>query len=142
MRRYPRNSPAAAARVVAMTLVADGRLCRDEVAAIERLGVATQLGLSTSQLSGVVHAFCEDLLDIAHLTAADSCRVDPATMASLLAEIDDPALRAQVLALCLELAEADAHVDDGESAVLVALVEQWGLQRAMFEPSAAGAAAA
>lgn len=136
MRRYPRNSPAAAARIVAMTLVADGRLCRNEVAAIERLGVTTRLGLSTSELSGVVRAFCEDLLDIAHLTSADSCRVDPATMASLLAEVDDPALRAQVLALCLELAEADAHVDDGESTVLVALVEHWGLQRSMFEPRA------
>lgn len=136
MRRYPRNSPAAA-RIVAMTLVADGRLCRDEVAAIERLGVATRLGLSTSELSGVVRAFCEDMLDIAHLTSADGCRVDPATMASLLAEIGAPELWAQVLALCLELAEADAHVDDGESTVLVALVEQWGLQRSMFEPRAA-----
>lgn len=142
MRRYPRNSPCAAARVVAMTLLADGRLCRDEVDALERLGVATRLGLSTPELSGVVHAFCEDLLDIAHLTAADTCRIDPATMMSLLDEVDDPSLRAQVLALCLELAQADAHVDDGESNVLVALVEQWGLQRAMFEPRAADAAAA
>lgn len=139
MRRYPRNSPAAAARIVAMTLVADGRLCRDEVAAIERLGVATRLGLSASALAGVVHAFREDVLEIAHLTSADACRVDPATMTALLAEVDDPALRDEVLGLCLELAEADAHVDDGESTVLVALVEQWGLQRSMFEPRAAAA---
>lgn len=86
-----------------------------------------------------MHAFCEDLLEIAHLTLADACQVHSATMTALLAEVEDSALRAEVLALCLELAEVDAHVDDGESAVRVALVEQWGLQRPMVEPRSAAA---
>jgi hypothetical protein len=40
-----------------------------------------------------------------------------------------------LLRLCVELAEVDAHVDDGESSVLVAAVEHWGLHHEMFRSS-------
>jgi hypothetical protein len=61
--------------------------------------------------------------------------VDERTLADLMGEIQDPALRLKVLRLCVELAEVDAHVDEGESIVLVAAVEHWGLHHAMFRSS-------
>ena len=66
---------------------------------------------------------------------ADACPVDERTLAQLMGEIQDPALRRKLLRLCVELAEVDAQVDEGESIVLVAAVEHWGLHHEMFRPA-------
>ena len=132
MRTYPANSPQAAARIVALTLVSDGHLCQAELDLLDQLGAHQQLGLPRSELHQVVHGFCEDLLSEVHLSWSDVCRVDPHTLAALFAEIDDPALRLRLLRLCVAVAEADAHVADGEAVVLNAAVEHWGLHREML----------
>ena len=67
--------------------------------------------------------------------SADACPVDERTLADLMGEIQDPALRLKLLRICVDLAEADAHVDEGESIVLVAAVEHWGLHHEMFRSS-------
>ncbi len=136
MRSYPRNSPQAAARIVVLAMLADGHLAKAELELLERLGVARQLGLPEAELHAVLHAFCEDLLASAHLTWADACRIDPRTLAGLMAVVDDPALRRTVLNLCVAVAEADQQVDEAESIVLATAVEQWGLHREMFETEA------
>ena len=56
-------------------------------------------------------------------------RVDPATFTALLAEIDDLQLRRKVLLLCAAVFSADAHLADGEAAMLEATVKQWALHR-------------
>ena len=66
---------------------------------------------------------------------ADACPVDERTLADLMGEIQDPALRLKLLRVCVEQAEADAHVAEGESIVLVAAVEHWGLHYDMFRPA-------
>ena len=103
MRRYPVNSPQAAARIVALHTLLD--------------------------------TFCEDLLSSGQLNWADACPVDECTLADLMGEIQDPSLRLKLLRWCVELAESDAHVAQGESIVLVAAVEHWGLHREMFRSS-------
>lgn len=130
MRHYPRNSPQAAARVVALALLADGHLGADELQVLERERVHEQLGLARDELHGVLHAFCEDLLAAARLDWSDACRIDERTLGALLADIDEPALRRRVLDLCIAVVEADALVGDGESLVIGAAVAQWGLERA------------
>jgi uncharacterized tellurite resistance protein B-like protein len=132
MRSYPTNSPQAAARIVALTMLADGHLAQSELDVLERQGAHDQLGLDRDTLQAVLHAFCEDLLHSAHLTWSDACRVDPRTLAQLMAEVDDPALRLKVLQLCLKIVQADDHVAEGETIVLGAAVEHWGLHREMF----------
>ena len=52
-----------------------------------------------------------------------------------MGEIEDPALRLKLLRLCVELAEVDARVDEGESMVLVAAAEHWGLHHETFRLS-------
>ena len=132
MRTYPANSPRAAARIVALTVVADGDIGDAEIEFLDRLAVHEQLGLARHELHALLDTFCEDLLSSEQLMWADACPVDERTLAHLMGEIQDPALRLKLLRLCVELAEVDAHVDDGESSVLVAAVEHWGLHHEMF----------
>lgn len=135
MRTYPTNSPQAAGRLIAVALLADGHLSKIEIDLLDRLDVAHHLGLARSELHTVVHGFCEDLLASASGGWADACRIDKATLFGLLAEIDDPALRLQVLQLCTRVVDADNHVADGESTLLLAAVEHWGLQRELLQAS-------
>lgn len=132
MRRYPQNSPHAAARIVALAVVADGDIGHTELALLDRLGVHTQLGLKRDELHEVLDTFCEDLLSSMQLAWADACPVDERTLAELMSEIDEPAMRRKLMRLCVELAESDAHVAEGESIMLNAAVEHWGLHREML----------
>ena len=132
MRHYPRNSPQAAGRILALALLSDGHLSKRELDMLDRLDAHTTLGLGRTELHTVVHSFCEDLLSSMHLSWGDACQVDQATLASLMADIDDPALRQTLLRLCLAIVDADDHVADGESVMLTAAVDQWGLHRDML----------
>jgi hypothetical protein len=137
MRRYPVNSPQAAARIVALTVVADGDIGTLELEWLDRLAVHGQLGLERQEFHALLDTFCEDLLSSDQLKWADACPVDQRTLADLMGEIQDPALRRKVLRLCVKLAELDAHVAEGESIVLVAAVEHWDLHHEMLRaPSA------
>ena len=127
MRPYPRNSPQAAARIVALTLLADGQLQRAELSSLEALDGAARLGLRRYELHAVVHDFCADLVDDARAARDDDCRITPALIELLLSDIDDPSLQRKVLALCAGVARADGRLDDGESIVLDAAIEQWGI---------------
>lgn len=132
MRSYPTNSPQAAARILALTVVADGDIGDAELQWLDRLSVHERLGLARHELHALLDTFCEDLLSSDQLKWADACPVDERTLADLMGEIQDPDLRLKLLRLCVELAEVDARVDDGESCVLVAAVEHWGLHREML----------
>ena len=135
MRSYPTNSPQAAARILALTVVADGDIGDAELQWLDRLAVHERLGLARHELLALLDTFCEDLLSSGQLKWADACPVDERTLADLMGEIQDPALRLKLLRLCVELVEVDAQVDDGESFVLVAAVEHWGLHHEMLRSS-------
>lgn len=134
MRTYPANSPQAAARIVALTVLADGDFGEAEIDWLDCLSVHRQLGLARHELHEILDTFCDDLLSSGQLKWADVCPVDERTLADLMGEIQDPALRLKLLRLCVELAEADAHVTEGESIVLTAAVEHWGLHYEMVRP--------
>lgn len=136
MRTYPRNSPQAAARIVALAMLSDGHLTMRELDVLDRLDAPAQLGLGRADLNAVLHGFCDDLLASAAHGWADACRMDACTLAGLLAEVDDPTLRLTVLQLCVQVVEADDHLAEGESTLLVAAVEHWGLQHSLIQPSA------
>ena len=132
MRHYPRNSPQAAGRILALALLSDGHLSRRELDMLDSLDAHVKLGLGRTELHTVVHSFCEDLLSSMHLSWGDACQVDQATLAALMADIDDPDLRRTLLQLCLAIVDADDHVAEGESVMLMAAVDHWGLHRDML----------
>ena len=56
MRSYPRNSPEAAARIVALVLISDGHVCRSEIETLHRLQIERELGLAPGrQLGELLH---------------------------------------------------------------------------------------
>ena len=128
MRSYPRNSPQAATRILALAMLADGHQCQSELILLERLEVHAQLGLSRAELHAVVHIFCEDLMAVsAGMCWADLSKLKPDPLRQVLGEVDDPALQGQVLDLCISLIAADRHLAEGESVVLAAALLQWRL---------------
>lgn len=135
MRTYPRNSPQAAGRIVAIAMLADGHLAPVELEALVHQPAFEKLGLSRAALHEVIHGLCEDLLWTAGLTWSDVCHVDPGTLASVMSEVDDRVLQFAVLQCCATVVEADGHVAPGESIALTSAVDHWSLQRDMLAPS-------
>lgn len=132
MRRYPKNSPHAGARILALAALSDGSLSQIEVDTLDHLKAHDQLGMERSEMLAVMGTLCEDLLATAHGDWQEACRVDEHTLSELMAEIDDPDFRLKLLHLCAAVVEADNHLAEGESVVMVAAVEHWGMHRAML----------
>jgi hypothetical protein len=128
MRSYPLNSKEAAARIVALALTSDGHVCSSEERALEKLDIAGELGLAPAQFAQILQTLCEDR-SIAQLSSAPPMgRLDTALLATLIDEIDDPALRRKVIRLCVAVTVADDYLADGEIALLAAVFDAWGHQ--------------
>lgn len=127
MRSYPRNSPEAAARIVALVLISDGHVCRSEVDTLQRLQVERELGLGPGHFAAVMHTLCEDLLLGADASGSLMGSIDEATLAALMAEVDEPAMQRAVLRLASAAAGADRHLADAEAVVMAAARRQWRL---------------
>ena len=127
MRSYPRNSPEAAARIVALVLISDGHVCSTEFDILKQLGAERELGLEPNLLPHIVHTLCEELLASGYETGSLISNVDDSTLASLMAEISDPVLQRKVLRLSLAAARADGHLADGETVVVEAAQRHWQL---------------
>ena len=132
MRTYPRNSAEAAARIVALVLIADGHVCRSEFEALNQLDTARELGLSSEGLPQAVQTLCEDLLMGAHSDRSLIAQVDGAALAAIMAEVQDPTLQAKVLALATAAARDDRHLAEGETLVLEAAQRHWHLSDAVI----------
>ena len=125
MRSYLRNSPEAAGRIVALVLMSDGHVCRSEIEVLERLGAHERLGLAPGAIPRLVQDLCEDLMSGLCATGSLIDGVDDAMLASFMAEVDDPALRSQVLELAEAITAADSHLADAELTVLAAARRHW-----------------
>lgn len=134
MRRYPVNSPQAAARILALTVLADGDISSGEFERLARPDVQGRLGMGHDELATLLHEVYDDLSSTAHLDIADTCPVDEYTLRNIVAELDDPALQVEVLQLCIDIAQSDGRVEMAESIVIAAAVDHWGLQCRMLQP--------
>lgn len=135
MRSYPHNSPEAAARIVALVLISDGHVCSSEFDILKKLGAERELGLEPQLLPHIVHTLCEELLAGGYETGSLMGNVDDSALASLMAEISDPARQRKVMRLSLAAARADGHLADGETLVVEAARRHWKLYDGE-EPSA------
>lgn len=126
MRAYPPDSPEAAARIVALSMLADGHVCQREMQALEALHAAERLQLAPGQLRAVLQGLAQDLLASVSAHWDRACQVDDHTLGLLLAEVNDPALRATTLALCQQLVQADGHRAPAEQRLMARLAQQWG----------------
>ena len=123
--RYPRNSPQASARIVALALISNGEIKPSELAELEAVHAHELLGLTRLEWHDVVHELCAELLWSA--TPGTDCLIDSRMIERMLAAVDDVTLQRLVLRLCAAVINADRQVDEGESIVLQAAINQWGL---------------
>ena len=114
-------------RVIALVLISDGKVCRSEFDVLNKLGAEHELGLEPNLLPHIVHTLCEELLASGYATGSLVGSVDDSALASLMAEISDPALQRKVLRLSLAAARADGHLADGETWVVEAAQRHWKL---------------
>ena len=125
MRSYPRNSPEAATRIVALIMVADGHVSHSEVATMYRQHIGNGLGLTADQSARLLRELTEDMVSRAFGPWGSAGHIDEGLLRLLLADVDDPALRAQTLALCRQVAHADAHVSGTEESLMALAGTLW-----------------
>lgn len=122
MRSYPQNSPQAAARIVALTLTADGHVDRREENTLEALDIYQQIGLDAVQFALVVKDLHEDC-QTSHFHS--TTHISAAAVDMLAHEIDAPVLRRKVLQLCFAVVAADGFLADGEIEVVRLILNAW-----------------
>jgi hypothetical protein len=137
MRSYPRNSPEAAARIVALVLIADGHVCRSELDTLRQLELERELALPPGGFARVVQTLCEDQLLCVCARGLLAAQIGEDQLAGFMAEVDDPALQRRVLHLASAAALADHHLADAEGVVLEAALRHWGRFSAAAESAAA-----
>ena len=125
MRSYPTNSPEALARLIAMAILADGRLDNREVDWIKHNDTAALLGVDRDTLIQVLLDCCRDVIN-----EAEQERVfllEDHRLARLADDLTDPSLQKVALSAMLILAKSDGSVTEGEETLLRFLMNRWAL---------------
>jgi len=125
MRAYPTNSPEALGRLLAMAILADGRLDNREVDWLKHHDTASLVGVEQDLLIQVLLDCCRDVI-----TEAEQERVfllEDHRLARLADDVTDPALRKVALSAILIIAKADGDVSEGEQTLLRFLMQRWGI---------------
>jgi uncharacterized tellurite resistance protein B-like protein len=123
MRSYATNSPAAIGRLIAMAILADGRLDNREVDWIKYHDTASLLGVDRDTLIQVLLDCCRDVI-----TEAEQERVfllEDHRLARLADDVTDKALQKVALSAMLLIAKADGDVSEGEQTLLRFLMSRW-----------------
>jgi uncharacterized tellurite resistance protein B-like protein len=125
MRTYPKNSPRAAGRLLALTMISDGNVAPSEIKAVYRSRILEHIGLDDDAFDAVLHELCNDLLATAR---HGTIQVDEGLLDAFLDEIDAPALRRDLLQTMWRLADADGWLADSEAVVLNRAAIRWGAE--------------
>jgi hypothetical protein len=131
MHAYLPDSPQAAARIVALVMIADGHVSPTEFATLEDCGIDYELSLAPGELQCILHTLCDDLQANGTPGRPLIASVDNATLLLLLAEISDPALQRKVYCLAGAVAAADHELHSDETRLLEATRIQWSSAWAM-----------
>lgn len=123
LRSYAANTGLAQARLLALTLLADGQMDPREVAVLCSEEGLRRLGLTNKQFFQVLYDFCSDVSRMP--AAGGSYNIPRAGLTTLLDEVSDPALRKQTLNLMLDVVSADGKFDHGEATLLWNVLEAW-----------------
>lgn len=122
------DSGEAAARVLVLSIVADGRLAACEVQALDDAEAYGRLGLDRDRFYGVMRAVCAELLDRQVATGQSMFRLDGTVASAWIDAVRDPALRRTVLSLAFEVIRSDGQLHPGESRVFWQLLDRWAVR--------------
>lgn len=113
----------ALARLLALSLLANGRMKPCEVEVLCDDGGLAQLGLSESEFFQVLYEFCADVERMPALGGGYVISRDQ--VQGLLDEITDTTLRERTLDIMYQVMRSDGRLDEGELALLMATLHAW-----------------
>ena len=125
MTQIEKNSPEAVGRIIALAMLADGRLANAELEAPDRHNIPAIAGLSRDAFIQIIIDHCRELLE-----PGDGGRVrllEPARVAPMLALVDDPAKQLLTCRAIVVLSKADGKFSRAEQVLLRHLLETWKL---------------
>ena len=126
MRHYETNSTPAAARLLALTVLADGGLDRNEVDTMMHADLARRLGIGSVEFERILREYCDDLLASAHYLDGMRLKVADEVLDLLLEDIADPVLQQALLRTMQDIVSADGVATSAEVDVLARALEKWG----------------
>jgi uncharacterized tellurite resistance protein B-like protein len=126
MRSYPVDSPEAAGRLLALTIVSDGNLAPSEVAAMHQSRILEHVALDEHQFQQLLQDLCHDML------ATSACNgvvnIKPELIDRLLGEIARPDLRRKMFEAMWKIADADGWLADAEAVLLSRASTLWSAE--------------
>jgi len=133
MRSYPTNSPKAMSRLLALAMIADGRLAPQELKTLHRSRLLEVLQVSEDTFDETAGELCKDLLATSCNREPGMVDIEPETIDRMLAEVQDPALRATVLKGMLDIARADSVIDHRERRLLRRALNAWAQPESLLD---------
>ncbi len=127
MRHYEADSAHAAARIIALTLLADGGLDRAELETLTRMRLLGQLGLEGNAFDEIVRDYCHDLLSTSSYLDGTRLQLADEVVDALLDDIRNPELRAVLLEAMQQIVIADGIETEREVDVLASALRRWGI---------------
>jgi uncharacterized tellurite resistance protein B-like protein len=127
MRHYPIDSPQAAARILALAILADGGLDVSELRVINNYDIDDKFGLDPVLLDDVIKDFCFDLAQYSDRDFASHLELDRDTIGQLLRDIRDPKMQMDLLRMMVDIVNADGSLAGGEAVLVSEAMMVWGL---------------
>lgn len=131
MRNYQPDSPHAAGRILALTMIVDGKLAVSELAALDSSRILDHIDMDLAAFQRMLQDLCDDLLAA---RAASDVQLDDAAIDRVLAEIAHPDLRRQLLNAMWRIADADGWLADAEAVLLTRASSAWSAERNFSGP--------
>ena len=128
-REYPVDSPQAAARILALALLADGAIDPSELSALARRSTLQRLGITEQVFDEVIHDLCADLLidSRSRSTIFGDFVLGRDALRRILGDIDEPGLQHKLLRGVLDIVHADGELAGGEAVLLSVAAECWDI---------------
>jgi uncharacterized tellurite resistance protein B-like protein len=125
MRNYQPDSKEAMARILALSMLADGGLDRSELEVVASSKILARLDMTEAQFEEVVHALCQDMLQCMRGYDYGRIELDNKVINQLLAEITLPRLQKLLLSVMLAVVDADGQMSDGEAVLISQALDHW-----------------
>ena len=126
MRHYETDSASAAGRLVALCMVVDGNMAPSELQALQRSRLLDYIDIDIDTFHDLVDELCRDMLSTS--VKHEHVVIDEQTIDALLGEIQDPALRRQLLRSMWNIADADGVLADAEAKLLSRACSVWSAE--------------
>ncbi len=120
------DSPEAAARVLILSILADGQLGTCEVDILDQRDAYSRIGLSRDAFYRAMRDICGELLDLQTQTGESMFNLDGEFALGWIDAVQDATLRQTVAALIFDVIRSDGIWHPAESRLIWRLFDRWG----------------